>query len=166
MSSTDPAYVGAILAGAMILLAVSVVAYLIMALFLMYLFRKAGVQGSWRAWVPVYNVMIFAKLGDLSPWVALIAIGVSGVLGAIPVIGPIFAALPVAVMAVSAWRIGLKLQKSSVWVLLWIFLAPVWLVINAFDGSRWNTAIAPAPWAGNTFFADSTVWEGIPPQRG
>ena len=34
-------------------------------------------QGKWRAWVPVYKSMVFSKLGDLSPWLILIAIGAS-----------------------------------------------------------------------------------------
>ena len=38
----------------------------------MKIFEKAGVQGRWRAWVPVYNIMIFVKLGDLKPWWMLV----------------------------------------------------------------------------------------------
>ena len=33
----------------------------------MRIFEKAGVQGKWRAWVPVYNTLMLAKLGDLNP---------------------------------------------------------------------------------------------------
>src|SRR5690606_14272921 len=57
-----------------------------------------------------------------------------------------------------------KLQKEAVWVVLYVFLSLVWLGIVAFDKSRWNPAIAPAPWAGNAFLADKTVWQGIPVQ--
>ena len=49
--------------------------YVLGSWFLMKIFDKAGVQGRWRAWVPVYNTMVFAKLGDLNPWLILIAIG-------------------------------------------------------------------------------------------
>ena len=52
-----------------------IIGYVIASFFLMKIFEKAGVQGKWRAWVPVYNGLIFAKLGDLSPWAMLIAIG-------------------------------------------------------------------------------------------
>ena len=53
---------------------IAVAFYVIGSWFLMKIFDKAGVQGRWRAWVPVYNLLVFAKLGDLSPWVMLIAI--------------------------------------------------------------------------------------------
>src|SRR5690606_10947930 len=60
------------------------------------------------------------------------------------------------------WRVGLKLQKEAAWVILYVLLSIVWLGINAFDKSRWNPNIAPAPWAANGFLADRTVWEGVP----
>jgi hypothetical protein len=68
------------------------------------------------------------------------------------------------VMVLAAYRVGQKLQKEGAWVVLYIFLSIVWLGIMAFDKSRWNTQIAPAPWAGNGFFGDRTVWDGIPVQ--
>src|SRR4051812_30488281 len=64
-----------------ILFVLFIAAYVIGAFFLMKVFEKAGVQGKWRAWVPVYNSLVAAKLGDLSPWVMLGAIVASGLLG-------------------------------------------------------------------------------------
>ncbi|MFV0375197.1 large exoprotein [Microbacterium sp.] len=147
-----------------LLLVAGVVVYLVCSFFLMKVFEKAGVQGAWRAWVPVYNTMVFSKLGDLSPWIILIGYGVVIVLGAVPGLNSITVLVPAAVLAVAAWRVGLKLQKPGPWVILAVLLPPVWLGILAFDRSRWNTAVPPAPWAGNGFFADSTVWEGVPVQ--
>lgn len=138
--------------------------YVLSAWFLMKIFDKAGVQGRWRAWVPVYNFMVFAKLGDLSPWVMLIAIGAAALLGQVPAIGWIIALLPIVVSALAAWRVGLKLQKEPVWVVLYVPLTIVWLGINAFDKSRWNPNVPPAPWASNGFFADRTAWDGVPVQ--
>lgn len=138
--------------------------YILSSIFLMKIFEKAGVQGKWRAWVPIYNYMVFSKLGDLSPWLILIAIGASILLSWIPVIGWVVALLPLIVTLLAAWRVGLKLQKEAVWLILYFFLSIVWLGILAFDKSRWNTAIPPAPWAGNSFLADRTVWAGIPSQ--
>lgn len=142
----------------------AVIFYVISAFFLMKIFEKAGVQGKWRAWVPVYNFMVFAKLGDLSPWVMLIAFVASAVLGQIPAVGWIFGLLPLIAGALAAWRVGLKLQKETPWVVLFVLLSPVWLGIAAFDRSRWNPQVPPAPWASNAFFADTTVWQGVPPQ--
>ncbi|KJL18389.1 hypothetical protein RN51_03222 [Microbacterium oxydans] len=143
--------------------------YALYSWFYMKIFEKAGVQGKWRAWVPVYNTMIFYKLGDLSPWIVLYLMG-AGIVGAIiPFLGW-FLILPLVGIAgrvvdlIAAWRVGLKLQKDAVWVVLYFFLPPVWLGINAFDKSRWNSAIQPASWAANGLLGDRTVWDGIPAQ--
>ena len=138
--------------------------YILSSIFLMKIFEKAGVQGKWRAWVPIYNYMVFSKLGDLSPWLILIAIGASILLSWIPVIGPIISIAAFVVTLLAAWRVGLKLQKEPVWLILYFFLSIVWLGILGFDRSRWNTAIPAAPWAGNGFLSDRTVWAGIPSQ--
>jgi hypothetical protein len=143
-----------------------IVGYVIGSFFLMRLFDKAGVQGKWRAWVPVYNVMVLGKLGDVSPWVVLGAIVAGAVLGQIPAIGFIFGLLPLIVSVMYGWRVGLKLGKEWYYLLLWLIpgVGPlIWLGILAFDNSRWNPAIAPAPWA-NSFLADKTVWDGVPTQ--
>lgn len=141
----------------------AVAGYVVSSLFLMKIFDKAGVQGRWRAWVPVYNSMVFLKLGDLSPWLILYCVG-GGVLLSWIGIGFIFSAAAGVLMVLAAYRIGQKLQKDGAWVVLYIFLSIVWLGIAAFDKSRWNTQIAPAPWAGNAFFGDRTVWDGVPAQ--
>ncbi|WP_295033772.1 large exoprotein, partial [uncultured Microbacterium sp.] len=137
----------------------AVVFYVLGSLFLMKIFEKAGVEGKWRAWVPFYNVMIFLKLGDLSPWLAF-----GFLLTWVPFLGWLVGIAMAVLMVLAAWRVGLKLQKSGAWVVLYIFLSIVWLGINAFDKSRWNPNIVPASWAGNGFLADRTVWQGIPVQ--
>lgn len=163
----DPDYgfnVAVLVATAFIWLLFAVVGYVLFAWFLMKIFEKAGVTGKWRAWVPVYNAMIFLKLGDLNPWLILIAIGGSVVLGWIPVIGQLIALAAFLLTMLAAWRVGLKLQKEVPWLILYFFLSIVWYGILAFDKSRWNPNIAPAPWAGNGFLSDRTVWEGVPAQ--
>lgn len=141
----------------------SIAGYVVYSLFMMKVFEKAGVEGKWRAWVPVYSTMIFFKLGDLSPWLVLYGLAGALLLSWIG-IGAIFSLAISVFSVIAAWRIGLKLQKDAVWVVLYIFLSVVWLGINAFDKSRWNPNIAPASWAGNGFLADRTVWAGIPSQ--
>ncbi|MDY0909138.1 large exoprotein [Microbacterium sp. CFBP9034] len=145
-------------------LVIALAFYVISSWFLMKIFDKAGVQGRWRAWVPIYNYMVFSKLGDLNPWLVLIAIGASLVLGWIPVLGQLIGVAAFVVTLLAAWRVGLKLQKEAVWLILYFFLSLVWLGINAFDRSRWNTAVPAAPWAGNGFLSDRTNWAGIPSQ--
>jgi len=141
----------------------AIAGYVIGSWFLMKVFDKAGVQGRWRAWVPVYNTLIFVKLGDLNPWWLLILWGGAAVLGWVPVLGWLIGLAAFLYTLAAAWRVGLKLQKEAVWLILYFFLAIVWLGINAFDRSRWNTAIPAAPWAGK-FLADNTVWTGVPAQ--
>ena len=73
-----------------LLFILAIAAYVISSWFLMKIFEKAGVQGKWRAWVPVYNTLIFVKLGDLNPWWLLILWGATAFLSWIPVVGQLF----------------------------------------------------------------------------
>ncbi|MGA7149754.1 MAG: large exoprotein, partial [Microbacterium sp.] len=146
----------------------AIAGYVIGSFFLMKIFEKAGVQGKWRAWVPVYNLMIFAKLGDLSPWVMLAAVVASAVLGQIPGIGFVFSLVLVAAMVLAGWRVGLKLGKD--WPLLLLWLIPgigglIWLGILAFSHTPWNPHIPRAAWA-DSFLKDTVVWDGVPVQPG
>ncbi|KAA9089937.1 large exoprotein [Microbacterium radiodurans] len=152
-----------------IILILALAGYLISSFFFMKLFEKAGVQGKWRAWVPVYREMVFAKLGDLSPWVMLGAILIGSILGSSTSafgIGFIFYLLPIAALVMASYRVGLKLGKD--WPLLLLYLIPtlgqfIWLGIAAFSHSRWNPHVAPSPWR-TSFLRDTTVWQGIPAQ--
>lgn len=157
---TDPAATAVLLGLGLFFTLFGVIAYVITSFFMMKIFEKAGVQGKWRAWVPVYNAMVFVKLGDITPWAVLILMAAS----LVPILQYLTGLGLAAVMLIAAWRIGLKLQKDSVWVILYFFLSVVWLGINAFDKSTWNSQIAPAPWAAQKWLADSTVWSGIPSQ--
>lgn len=146
-----------------IIVVVSAIGYVIGSLLMMKIFEKFGITEKWRAWVPVYNTMIFVKLGDLSPWLVLYCLGGTLLLSWI-YIGFLFAIALQVVMILAAWRIGLKLQKDSVWVVLYIFVSVVWMAIVAFDSSRVNTNIVRASWADNALLGDRTVWQGIPVQ--
>ncbi len=159
----DSGVFAGLMAAAGLLLIVGIAGYVLTSFFLMKLFQKAGVQGDWRAWVPVYNMMIFFKLGDLSPWLVLYGVAGTVLLSWIG-IGAIFSLALFVASAAAAWRVGLKLQKEPVWVVLYVVLSIVWFAILGFDQSRWNNAVAPAPWAGNSFMEDRTVWDGVPVQ--
>lgn len=155
----------AILFGSLVLLTTGLIffagGYLLWSFFTMRLFQKAGVQGAWRAWVPFYSQMIFLKLGDVNPFLFLFVL-----VGWIDVIGPIANLFVWVMMCLAAYRIGMKLQKESWWVVLFAIppITFVWLGVVALDASRWNAAVPPAPWAANGFLADRTAWEGVPAQ--
>ena len=152
-----------------VLLLIGAAAYVVSSIFYAKLFEKAGVEGKWRGWVPVYREMVFVKLGDLNPWWLLVLFGITFVLSLIPYIGTFFALLPslasTVYLVMAAYRVGQKLQKEGAWVVLYFFLSIVWLGIVAFDKSRWNPQIAPAPWS-RSFLADNVVWSGVPVQPG
>lgn len=146
-----------------VLLIVAVLGYVLSSIFMMKIFEKAGVDGKWRAWVPVYREMVFFKLGDMSPWLVLYTLGAT-ILLAPTGIGSIIGLAFTVFFAMAGWRVGLKLQKEGAWVVLFVLLNIVWMGILAFDRSRWNDRIPPAPWAQNGFLADRTVWDGVPTQ--
>ena len=85
----------------------------------MRIFEKAGVQGKWRAWVPVYNTMIFVKLGDLTRGGCWCCGRRSAVLGWVPVLGWLLGLAAFVYTLLAAWRVGLKLRKD------W----PYWLIL-------------------------------------
>lgn len=150
---------GAVLFGTLLF---GVALYVISAIFMAKLFDKAGVEGTWRAWVPVYNMMVFFKLGDLSPWLVLYAVAGAALLSWIG-IGFLFSLALYAFSFMAAYRIGMKLHQESGLVAMWI-IPPLWLIVMSGKQVPWDKNIAPAQWAGNAFLADNTTWEGIPSQ--
>ncbi len=168
----DTSGVGALLAVLLIfipiLLIFALAFYLISSFFLMRIFDKAGVEGRWRAWVPVYNTLVLSKLGDVSPWITLGVIVAAGLLGNIPFVGWVFWVLEIVTIVMIGWRVGLKVDKDWYYLLLWILAGVgtlIWYGIVGLSRDPWNPAIRPAPWA-NSFLADKTVWRGIPSQGG
>ncbi|WP_164878101.1 large exoprotein [Microbacterium enclense] len=142
----------------------AIVAYVISAFLLSKVFEKAGVQGKWRAWVPIYNYLVLAKLGDFSPWVILGLV----VASAIPVLQYLAGLALFVALIMVAYRVNAKFGRD--WPILLLFiLGPlgqwIWLGILAFGSNPWNPNIQPSPWA-NSFLADKTVWNGIPVQPG
>jgi len=57
-------------------------------------------------------------------------------------IGSLLSVVGTVFMCMSAYQISRKLGKDGVFVLLYIFLSPVWLGMMAFDKSVWNDSLA------------------------
>jgi hypothetical protein len=106
-------------------LAVAVVSYVIVALFLGRIFKKAGIA-SWKAWVPIYNSWIVLEMGGQKGYWAVVAL--------IPLVNIVAAVF----MIIAMYNIGLKFGKSSAFVLLAIFLPLVWVIWLASDSSKWK----------------------------
>lgn len=112
--------------------------YVLMSIFMGKLFRKAGVP-FWKAWVPIYNSIKFFQIGGQNPLYILFAL--------IPFAGGI---VLLVFMCIAAYNIGKKLGKSDAWVVLYIFLSPVWTGICGLDKSVWNESLGKASLAPET----------------
>lgn len=99
--------------------------YLVQAFFLSKIFQKANIE-PWKAWIPVYNHWILLELGGQKGfWSVLLYV-------------PIIHIASVIFTYIATYEIGAKLGKSNAFVLLAIFLPPVWLGWLAFDSSKWK----------------------------
>lgn len=107
-------------------LIMAIALYVYSAITLGKIFKKAGIA-SWIAWVPFYNAWKIFELGEFSGALSLLVL--------IPFVGP-FIYLVLAIIAY--YRIGLSFGKSGAFVLLAVFLAPIWLGILAFGKAQWK----------------------------
>ncbi len=106
-------------------------AYVVTALFLGLIFKKAGVP-RWIAWVPFYNSWKMLEIGGQPGFWAILSV--------IPVVNIVSAVF----MYIAMYYIGLKLGKPGAFVLLAIFLPIVWLIWLAVDKSKWGDKYVPA----------------------
>ena len=155
---------GAMIAG-MIAIAIIplLIVYVLFSIFYMKLFEKAGVQGKWRSWVPIYREMIFLKLGEVNPWAYLIFV-VAGALLTFIWIGSLGLAAGLVLWTMAAIRISQKAKGEPAWAALTVFTGVgsiIWLGIMAFTKDPYNPNIARAGWAGN-WIGDKGQWSGVP----
>lgn len=109
-------------------LIVTVIAYVVTALLLGRIFKKAGIA-SWIAWVPFYNQWKFLEIGGQQGFWAIL------------LILPIVQYVSIVFIYISMYNVGLKLGKSSAFVVLGIFLPIVWYIWLAVDDSKWNDSL-------------------------
>lgn len=126
---TDEQAAGIFIGTVLVILFITLVAYVVSAFLLSRIFKKAGVE-PWKAWVPVYNTWVLLELGDQKGYWAVLAL--------IPIVNFV----SIVFMIIAEYNIGLKLGKESWFVLLAIFLPLVWLIWLAFDSSTWKNAVA------------------------
>ena len=67
---------------------------------------------------------------------------IGGLIFLLQTTGNIFSMIAVVFSCMSAYQISRKLGKDGAWVVLYIFLAIVWLGIMAFNKSLWNDSLA------------------------
>ncbi len=126
LSPSDAAAAGALIAVmSLFFIVIGLVAYVVMSLCLMRIFKKAGVK-QWIAWVPIYNSWKTLEIGGQQGFWAVLAI--------IPVVNIVAAVL----LYIAMYNIGLKLNKPGAFILLAIFLLFVWYIWLAVDKSVWD----------------------------
>jgi len=145
-TSADAAAAAGISAGIIVFgLIITVIAYVVSALLLGRIFKKAGVE-SWIAWVPFYNTWKMLEIGGQAGFWAVLTIV------------PIVQYVSIVFMFIAMYNIGLKFGKSGAFVALGIFLPIVWYIWLAVDESKWNNAIgAPSKAVEHTNIAAPTA---------
>lgn len=124
--NADPGLVIAAAMSFMLAYLVFVIAiYVVMAIFLGKIFKKAGTP-SWIAWVPVYNTWKILEIGGQKGWWALLAFI------------PIIQIASIVFMFIAMYNIGKKLGKEDWFILVAIFLSPVWVIWLGADSSTWD----------------------------
>jgi hypothetical protein len=109
-------------------LVVTVIAYVVSALLLGRIFKKAGIE-SWIAWVPFYNSWKLLEIGGQQGFWAVLAII------------PLVQYVSIVFIFIAMYNIGLKLGKSGTFVVWGIFLPIVWFIWLAVDSSTWNESL-------------------------
>lgn len=134
VSSTGDTAALMVIIGAAII--TTLVAYIIGALFMGMMFKKANTP-AWKAWVPVYNMWVFLELGGQKGWWILLAL--------IPFVNLITVYVSLVFVCIAAYRIGLNFGKEGWFVVIYLLLGPVWFIWLAFDKTAvWNPSAAAA----------------------
>lgn len=132
-NNADSAVVASIIVFTLLFtLIVVAVTYIVTAIFLGKIFKKAGVE-SWIAWVPFYNYWKLLELGGQQGYWAVLSIL------------PVVSYVSVVFMCIAMYHIGKKFGKDGTFVLLAIFLPIVWIIWLAVDKSKWNDKGSTAP---------------------
>lgn len=116
---------GAFLVIMLFALIITAISYVVLALLLSRIFKKAGVE-TWKAWVPVYNSWTLLEMGGQKGFWAILML-----VPPINIVAVVF-------QCIAMYNIGLKFGKSGEFVLWAIFLPIVWFAWLAVDDSKWQ----------------------------
>ena len=156
----DPAFWAVMIGSLVVGLIIGLAAYVVIAFFMMKLFAKANVP-AWKAWVPIVNIWKLLELGGYPGALCLLVLA-----SPIPILGWFAVVAAYVFMILAAHQINLKMGKETVWIVLFIFLMPVWLGIMGLGQSTWNDSLGK-PAKGNDRPPSSPVYGGgYPPAAG
>ena len=105
-----------------------IIAYIVNAIFLGKIFKKAGIE-SWIAWVPIYNNWKMLEIGGQKGYWSVLALL------------PVVQIASIVFVIIAMYNIGLKFGKTGGFVALAILLPFVWVIWLAIDTSVWNNAL-------------------------
>lgn len=163
MTSYDYGYdnsaaMAAVIGVVLVALLIGAAVYVVTALALQRLFRRAGHPYPWAAWIPYWNTWVLLELGAQHGAWALLPL--AGYLSFIPFLGPLigFAASVVSfiVLIFAIININKALGKSVVgWTWFGALLSAIWMWVigfgsDPFDGTRrtgpyfWGSPYSPA----------------------
>ena len=109
-----------------------IILYILIAIGLMKIFKKAGVK-PWAAWVPFYNIWKTLELGGQAGfWAVFLLV-------------PIVSLVSAVYVYIALYHIGKKLGESGWYVLMGIFYPYVWALWLGFNKSKWNDKASNAP---------------------
>lgn len=132
--------------------------YVLLALPLGFLFKKAGIP-AWKGWIPFYSIWIFFQLGGQKPWLSLTML-----LVLIPVERSyLFLAVFVIFSSLAAYRITLGFKSSGFWVVVFVFLQTVWIFVFAFNNATFDPLLAGSLRKEMDFY-EPTAFNGYPPE--
>ncbi|MEV5071028.1 FHA domain-containing protein [Microbacterium sp. LMI12-1-1.1] len=98
--------------------------YVWTALALSAVFRKSG-EESFKAWVPILNIVVVLQLAGLSPWLVILAF--------IPFVNIAF----LVVLAIALYRLNVAFGFGAGMTVVGVLLFPVWASIVGWGSARW-----------------------------
>jgi len=118
--------------------------YVLFGWMLSRIFRKAGIQ-PWKAWVPIYNNWVLLEMGGQPGWWSVLAFV------------PFANFVAVVFLCIAIYHLDAGFGKPGAgWLLLFLFLPVVWIIILAFDGSRWE----PSRMEVSPLYGPNVPWPG------
>ncbi|MBD3244993.1 MAG: hypothetical protein GF335_03305 [Candidatus Moranbacteria bacterium] len=113
----DPTAAGAIAATfatfGIIFLILGIALYVYYAICLMKIAKRLNVNNAWMAWIPVANVVLQLQVAKMSPWLALVFVGMF-----IPVVNFIAGIAMLVINVISWMKIAERLGKPNWWGVL------------------------------------------------
>lgn len=114
--------------------------YVLESIALSKFFAKVGVE-PWIAWVPFYRTWRWLEVGGQAGWFSLLSLIPYG-----SIVTAVF-------LGISMYRTGFAFRKGAEWVVLGLFLPPVWLFLLARESETYDPELIvaagyPRPLAG------------------